>query len=97
MEITLFYREFVFYAPSVIALASLTLARYLCGRPRQFYEETDECLEVVELLHTRLSKHVNDLSETLIKKIFTPRFPLLLSSITSRVAVSFVSLSSPCP
>ena len=68
MEITLFYREFVFYAPSAIALASLTLARYLCGRPRQFYEETDECLEVVELLDTRLSKHANDLSETLIKK-----------------------------
>ena len=68
MEITLFYREFVFYTPSVIALASLTLARYLCGRPRQFFEETDECLEVVELLDSRLSKHVNDLSETLIKK-----------------------------
>jgi len=68
MEITLFYREFVFYTPSAIALASLTLARYLCGRPRQFYEETDECLEVVELLDTRLSKHVNDLSETLVKK-----------------------------
>ena len=68
MEITLFYREFVFYTPSAIALASLTLARYLCGRPRQFFEETDECLEVVELLDARLSKHVNDLSETLVKK-----------------------------
>ena len=68
MEITLFYREFVFYTPSVIALASITLARYLCGRPRHVYEETDECLEVVKLLDTRLSKHVNDLSESLVKK-----------------------------
>jgi hypothetical protein len=68
MEITLFYREFVFYTPSVTALAFLTLTRYLCGRPRQFYEETDEFSKVVELLDTRLFKHVNDLSETLIKK-----------------------------
>jgi hypothetical protein len=68
MEITLFYREFIKYAPSTIALASLTLARYLCGKPRRLWEETDECLEVIEHLDARLSKHVNDLSETLIKK-----------------------------
>lgn len=68
MEITLFYREFVVYTPSAIALASLTLARYLCGRPRHLFEETDECLEVVELLDSRLATNVNDLSETLVKK-----------------------------
>ncbi|TFK40996.1 cyclin [Crucibulum laeve] len=68
MEITLFYREFIKYPPSTIALAALTLARYLCGKPRRVWEETDECLEVVDYLDERLSKHVNDLSETLVKK-----------------------------
>jgi hypothetical protein len=68
MEITLFYREFVKYPPSSIALAALTLARFLCGKPRRVWEETDECLEVVEHLDNRLAKHVNDLSETLVKK-----------------------------
>lgn len=68
MEITLFYREFVKYTPSSIALASLTLARYLCGKSRRVWEETPECLEVVDHLDNRLAKHVNDLSETLVKK-----------------------------
>lgn len=68
MEITLFYREFVKYTPSTISLAALTLARYICGKPRRIWEETDECLEVVELLDTRLASNVNDLSETLVKK-----------------------------
>jgi G2/mitotic-specific cyclin-B, other len=68
MEITLFYREFIVYAPSSIALASLTLSRFLCGRARRFFEETEDCLEIVELLDSRLAKHVNDLSETLVKK-----------------------------
>ncbi|OCH96493.1 cyclin [Obba rivulosa] len=68
MEITLFYREFVKHTPSSIALGALTLARYLCGNGRRIFEETEECLEIVDLLDTRLSKHVNDLSETLVKK-----------------------------
>ncbi|KAK1223806.1 hypothetical protein PQX77_013330 [Marasmius sp. AFHP31] len=68
MEITLFYREFIKYAPSCIALAALTLARHLCGKPRRVWEETDECLEIVDLLDVRLAKRVNDLSETLVKK-----------------------------
>jgi hypothetical protein len=32
------------------------------------FEETEECLQIVEHLDNRLAKHVNDLSETLIKK-----------------------------
>ncbi|KAH8100643.1 cyclin [Cristinia sonorae] len=68
MEITLFYREFVKYPPSAIALGALTLARYLCGKGRRMFEETEECLEIVEHLDERLAKHVNDLSETLVKK-----------------------------
>jgi len=68
MEITLFYREFIKYPPSSIALGALTLARFLCCKPRRFWEETDECLEVVDHLDNRLAKHVNELSETLVKK-----------------------------
>ncbi|KAF7306670.1 Cyclin N-terminal domain-containing protein [Mycena indigotica] len=68
MEITLFYREFVKFSPSTIALAALTLARYLCGKPRRIWDESEECFAVINYLDTRLSKHVNDLSETLVKK-----------------------------
>lgn len=68
MEITLFYREFIMYPPSTIALAALTLSRFLCGKPRRIWEETEECLEVIDFLDTRLSKNINDVSETLIKK-----------------------------
>jgi len=68
MEITLFYREFVKFSPSTVALASLTLARSLCGKPRRVWEESDECLEVIGHLDTRLATNVNDLSETLVKK-----------------------------
>lgn len=68
MEITLFYREFVTFTPSSIALGALTLARFLCGKPRRIFEETMECREIVELLDNRLSIRVNDLSETLVKK-----------------------------
>jgi hypothetical protein len=68
MEITLFYREFVSHTPSSVALGALTLARFLCGKGRRIFEETDDCLEVVEYLDNRLAKHVNDLSETLVKK-----------------------------
>jgi hypothetical protein len=68
MEITLFYREFVKHVPSAIAQGALTLARFLCGKSRRPWEETEECLEIVEYLDNRLAKHVNDLSETLIKK-----------------------------
>ncbi|KAJ7900029.1 cyclin [Mycena olivaceomarginata] len=68
MEITLFYREFVKFSPSSIALASLTLARFLCGKARRTWDETEECFDIVDYLDTRLAKHVNDLSETLVKK-----------------------------
>ena len=40
MEITLFYREFVPYPSSTIALGALALARYLCGKGRRIFEET---------------------------------------------------------
>ncbi|KAH9937605.1 cyclin [Fomitopsis serialis] len=68
MEITLFHREFCEFSPSSIALGSLTLARFLSGKPRRFFEETEECLQVVDLLDQRLSQHVEDLSKILVKK-----------------------------
>lgn len=72
MEITLFYRDFVKYRPSAIALASLVLARYVCREPRRLYDESAECLEIVELLDQRLAKNVAELSETLVKKYSFP-------------------------
>lgn len=68
MEITLFYREFMEFTPSSIALGALVLARYICGKNGRILDETEECLEIVDLLDSRLAKHVNDLSETLVKK-----------------------------
>ncbi|KAJ7597207.1 cyclin [Mycena floridula] len=68
MEITLFYREFVKFTPSAIALASLTLSRFLCGKPRWSVEESEECTEIIDLLDNRLAKQVSALSETLVKK-----------------------------
>lgn len=68
METTLFYREFVQYPSSAIALGALSLARFLCGKGRRIFEETEECLEIVDHLDNRLAKHANDLSETLVKK-----------------------------
>ena len=68
MEITLFYREFIQYCPSAIALASLTLARFLLSKPRRPWEETHECLEIIDHLDLRLRNRVSDLSETLVKK-----------------------------
>ena len=38
------------------------------GKGRNVYEETEECLEIVEFLDNRLALRVNDLSETLVKK-----------------------------
>ena len=86
MEITLFYREFVKYAPSAIATGALLLARYTCSKPRrvrflafiipfdasdrcfQPFEETDDALQIVELLDNHLAKHSHEISETLVKK-----------------------------
>ena len=68
MEITLFYREFIKFTPSQIALASLILARYSCQKPRRLYEESPECLEIVELLDIRLAESLSEVSDTLIKK-----------------------------
>lgn len=72
MEITLFYRDFIKFCPSVIALASLTLARHICQQPRRTFDETGEVLDVIELLDGRLSRNVAELSETLVKKYSFP-------------------------
>lgn len=68
MELTLFYREFIEYPSSTIAFASLTLARYVCNKARRVWEESEECLRVVEKLNERLAGSVNELSETVVKK-----------------------------
>ncbi len=72
LEITLFYREFVPYPPSSIALASYNLARRLCGVPPHIWEETDECWEIIKLLDHRLSQY----SAPLPRLSYTPLFRL---------------------
>lgn len=73
MEITLYYREFIQYTPSAIAMAALTFARILCGDPQSVYTETDQCLEIIGYLHIRLSKS-EYLCPTLIDKYSEERF-----------------------
>ena len=69
MEVTLYYREFVGFAPASIALASLTLARSICGEERRTLEETEDSLKVVQLLDRRLAGKEDELvSETLTAK-----------------------------
>lgn len=68
MEITLFYRDFIKFPPSSIALASLILARYVCNQPRRIYDEPADVAEIVELLDSRLAKNVAEISETLVRK-----------------------------
>lgn len=68
MEITLFYRDFVEFPSSAIAMGALTLARNITGVCSPHVDETDEALEVVRLLDDRLATHANELSETLVKK-----------------------------
>ncbi|THH03027.1 hypothetical protein EW145_g6591 [Phellinidium pouzarii] len=72
MEITLFYRDFIKFCPSAIALASLILARYVCQQPRRIYDEPADVVEIVELLDQLLSRSIADLSETLVKKYSYP-------------------------
>jgi hypothetical protein len=68
MEITLFYREYIDYPPSVIAAASLLLARFVEGLPIQSSRHDDAVLEVVQLLDTHLAEHLDQVSDTLVKK-----------------------------
>jgi hypothetical protein len=67
MAVTLYTREFINFPPSTIALAALTLARHICGKHRRLWEQTDECLEAIHYLDTRL-KQRNGLSKTLVNK-----------------------------
>ncbi|KAJ7160245.1 cyclin-like protein [Mycena filopes] len=68
MEITLFYPEFIECSPSSIALAALTLARFLCGKAPRVSEAPDECFDVIDHLDMRLAHQAEDLSDVLVKK-----------------------------
>ncbi|KAJ7502112.1 cyclin-like protein [Mycena galericulata] len=69
MDFTLFYRDFFIYPPSSIAFGALTLARFLCGKPRRpEEEEKQEYFGVVDNLDRRLAAHANDISKTLVKE-----------------------------
>jgi hypothetical protein len=71
MEITLYYPEFVGISSSSIALAALTLARFIGGESsRKSLAETEECFKIIDYLDIRLARDVDseDLSETLVRK-----------------------------
>ncbi|KAJ7447566.1 cyclin-like protein [Mycena galericulata] len=69
MDFTLFYGDFIIYPPSSIAFGALTLARFLCGKPRRAEEEEKlEYFGVVDNLDRRLAAHANDISKTLVKE-----------------------------
>jgi len=69
MEITLFYKEYVQVPPSVIASAALALAQYTLGKEYQSYEPLDPAvIEVVKLLDAHLAEHLDQVSDTLVKK-----------------------------
>ncbi|KAF7334935.1 Cyclin N-terminal domain-containing protein [Mycena venus] len=71
MEITLYYPEFVGLSSASIALAALTLARFIGGKShRKSSAETEECFKIIHYLDTRLAGNVDsdELSETLVRK-----------------------------
>jgi hypothetical protein len=71
MEITLYYPEFVGISSSSIALAALTLARFIGGKSsRKSFAGTEECFKIIDYLDIRLARDVDseDLSETLVRK-----------------------------
>ena len=68
MELTLYYKEFVGFTPPSVALAGLTLARFVCEKERRIMEETAECLEVVQHIDDRFSQSQSELPEILVRK-----------------------------
>lgn len=69
MEDTLFHRDFIGIAPSVLASASLILARYICRveTPRDI-RDVDEVSSVAQLMDAHISQNLQDMSLILIKK-----------------------------
>lgn len=68
MELTLYARDYLSFVPSVCALASLTLARYICGKGRRPSDESAETLAVISLLDSTLARGIDTISQILIKK-----------------------------
>lgn len=72
MEITLFHREFVGVAPSVVAAGSLMLARFICGLPRHAaaaaQEREDEIVRVTRCLDVCFADHLAEISSIVIDK-----------------------------
>jgi len=97
MEITLFYREFVRYTSSSIALGALTLACFLCGKGHHFIEDTNEFFEVVEYLDNRLAKHCRRPSSKNILTLSTRRRQLSSCTTIFNGAVSTAIDSQLCP
>ncbi|KAJ7765260.1 hypothetical protein B0H16DRAFT_1454427 [Mycena metata] len=80
------------YSPSSIALAALTLARFLCGKARRVWEETEDCFDIVDDLDTRLAKQINDLSEEQVKDLSEVRVKKYSYAFYSKAATFVVNI-----
>ncbi|CAO1636704.1 unnamed protein product [Parajaminaea phylloscopi] len=69
MEDTLFHRDFIGIAPSVLASASLMLARYICKvESARDIRDVEEVSSVAQLMDAHISQNLQDMSLILIKK-----------------------------
>ncbi|KAM0750771.1 hypothetical protein T439DRAFT_289162 [Meredithblackwellia eburnea MCA 4105] len=72
MEITLFYKEYIPFKPSDLALASLLLARYMLGKSRRILDETQQVIRITQMLDAHLGEHLETVSATVVKKYSFP-------------------------
>jgi len=72
MEITLFHKEYISFKPSVLAKASLMLARFMLGKTRRIQDESDEVLRAATLLDLQLGEHLESVSAIVVKKYSMP-------------------------
>ncbi|KAG8905281.1 hypothetical protein FRB99_000298 [Tulasnella sp. 403] len=84
MEMTLYSRDYIQFPPSVLALGSLCLARYICGKGRRPADESPEVLHLIYLLDHTLSQNLESVSQILVKK-----YSFVYYSKASGVVVSF--------
>jgi hypothetical protein len=82
-EIALYYKDFVSTKPSVMARASLALARAILGRP----EVSDGAWEHIEnLTLLNLSQHLNNPSQVLSRKYASPLMSRVSASLENFLA-----------
>ena len=61
------------------------------------WEETEDCLEVIEFLDNRLTLHVNDLSKTLVKKYSYAFYSKAVTFVVQYYLQGGQFAAGPCP